>query len=113
MNIFVSNLSFDITSEQLQTEFESFGTVSMISIVGNRETGGDSSIAFVEMKNDTEARSAIEHLNRKNIAGYQITVIDLRHKSSRKERKKHRPKQGSLLSWDKLFKTNTRKHNNE
>jgi len=81
MNIYVGNLSFNITEAELQSEFEAFGTVSRVSIVSDRETGRPRGFGFVEMDNDAEARAAIEGLNGKDILGRNITVNEARPKT--------------------------------
>jgi RNA recognition motif-containing protein len=78
MNIYVGNLSFDVTQAQLQAEFEAFGAVSKVSIVADRDTGRPRGFAFVEMADDTQAKAAIDALNGKQISGRALTVNEAR-----------------------------------
>ena len=83
MNIYVGNLSFNVTDTQLRTEFESFGSVSKVNVVMDRDTGRPRGFAFVEMDNDSEARAAIDGLNGKDIAGRNVTVNEARPRENR------------------------------
>ena len=83
MNIYVGNLSFNVTDTQLRTEFESFGSVSKVNVVMDRDTGRPRGFAFVEMDNDSEAKAAIEGLNGKDIAGRNVTVNEARPRENR------------------------------
>jgi len=78
MNIYVGNLSFDTTDSKLQAEFETFGSVSKVNIVADRDTGRPRGFAFVEMEDGTQAKSAIDGLNGKQIDGRAITVNEAR-----------------------------------
>jgi hypothetical protein len=79
-NIYVGNLSFRQTEEELRTTFESYGTVASVKIVIDRETGRSRGFAFVEMPNAEEAQQAIEGLNNQSVGGRQITVNEARPK---------------------------------
>lgn len=74
MNIYVGNLSYDITDEQLRTEFSAFGSVSKVSIIADRDTGRPRGFGFVEMDDAGQARSAIAALNGKEVAGRALSV---------------------------------------
>ena len=78
MNIYVGNLSFDITDAKLQAEFEAFGAVSKVSIVADRDTGRPRGFAFVEMEDAAQARSAISGLNGKEVGGRALAVDEAR-----------------------------------
>lgn len=80
MNIYVGNLPFKITEQDLQAEFEAYGAVARVSIISDRETGRPRGFGFVEMDNDNEARAAIEGLNGKEIGGRSVTVNEARPK---------------------------------
>lgn len=69
MNIFVSNLSFRLSNDELQAVFVEFGEVTSAKIVTDRETGRSRGFGFVEMSNDDEANQAIEALNGKEVKG--------------------------------------------
>ncbi len=73
-NIYVGNLSFDVTDASLQEAFAAFGAVSKANVVTDRETGRSRGFGFVEMGNDEEGAAAIEGLNGKDLGGRTITV---------------------------------------
>lgn len=62
MNIFIGNLNFQTTEEQLQDVFTAFGEVSSVKIVTDKFTGRSRGFAFVEMPDQTEAEKAVEEL---------------------------------------------------
>ena len=73
-NIYVGNLSFDVSEAQLQEAFAAFGTVNKASVVTDRMTGRSRGFGFVEMANDDEGKAAIEALNGSELGGRTITV---------------------------------------
>ena len=78
MNIYVGNLSFDATSEDVEQAFGQFGTVDTVNIITDRETGRSRGFCFVEMPNSDEAKAAIEGMNLQQIAGRAVTVNEAR-----------------------------------
>ncbi|MHC4310438.1 MAG: RNA recognition motif domain-containing protein [Planctomycetota bacterium] len=82
-NIYVGNLSFDVSEPQLQESFAAFGTVNKANVVTDRETGRSRGFGFVEMANDDEGNAAIEGLNGSDMGGRQITVNVARPKVDR------------------------------
>ncbi len=80
-NIYVGNLSFKMSEEELRQAFEGYGQVSMVKIVKDRETGRSRGFAFVEMPNADEAKQAIEGLNLQPLGGRNITVNEARPKT--------------------------------
>ena len=74
MEIFVGNLSFDISEEELQQTFESFGVVSRLKIITDRDSGRSRGFAFVTMDSDEEARAAIEDLDGKDVMGRALSA---------------------------------------
>tara|TARA_B110000495_G_C22652551_1_gene386807 strand:- start:2 stop:445 length:444 start_codon:yes stop_codon:yes gene_type:complete len=74
MEIFVGNLSFDISEEELQETFESFGVVSRMKIITDRDSGRSRGFAFVTMDSDEEAKAAIEDLDGKDVMGRALSV---------------------------------------
>ena len=74
MNIYVGNLSFNSTESGLRAEFEAFGKVMSVKIVTDRETGRSRGFGFVEMADDSEAQTAIEALNGREIDGRPVNV---------------------------------------
>jgi RNA recognition motif-containing protein len=85
-NIYVGNLSYDATEEDLRQEFSRFGEVSSVNIIKDRETGRPRGFAFVEMPDSDAAKEAIEQLNQTEIAGRAVTVNEARPKPDRPRR---------------------------
>ncbi len=82
-NIYVGNLSYRATEDQLREAFGRFGQVSQVSIIMDRETGRSRGFAFVEMPNNEEAQAAIENLNQQEVAGRRVTVNEARPREER------------------------------
>ncbi|MBM4282419.1 MAG: RNA-binding protein [Deltaproteobacteria bacterium] len=72
--LYVGNLSFKTTDDQLAQLFATFGTVGRASVVTDRETGRSRGFGFVEMGNDNEAKAAIAGLDGKNVEGRTLQV---------------------------------------
>jgi RNA recognition motif-containing protein len=87
MNIYVGNLSFDATEDDVRQAFNQHGEVSEVKIVCDRETGRPRGFCFVEMPNAEEARKAIEEVNLQRIVGRAVTVNEARPRSDRKDRR--------------------------
>lgn len=83
MNIFVGNLSFRITEQELQREFEAFGEVDSVKIIMDRETLKSRGFAFVEMRNQNHALAAIAGINGKELAGQTLKVNEARPREAR------------------------------
>jgi len=86
MNIYVGNLAYDATEEQLQEMFAEFGQVESASIVLDRVTGRSRGFGFVQMPDDAEATKAIGELNDKEVNGRALRVSQARPKTSRPRR---------------------------
>ncbi len=82
-NIYVGNLSYRATEEDVRQAFGRYGQVSGVSIVSDRETGRSRGFAFVEMPDAEEAKAAIDGLNQQEIAGRQVTVNEARPREDR------------------------------
>ena len=82
-NIYVGNLSFSTTEDELREVFSQYGKVASVSVVTDRETGKPRGFAFVEMADGKEAADAIRELNLKEIGGRSITVNEARPKTDR------------------------------
>ncbi|WP_407673471.1 RNA recognition motif domain-containing protein [Paludisphaera rhizosphaerae] len=76
--LYVGNLKYTVTSEQLQEIFEQFGAVSSAQVLSDRETGRSRGFGFVEMPNDDEAQNAIESLDGQDHDGRRLTVNEAR-----------------------------------
>ena len=85
-NIYVGNLSFDVSDAQLQAAFAAFGTVNKASVVTDRQTGRSRGFGFVEMAKDDEGNAAIEALNGSELGGRSITVNVAKPKADRDSR---------------------------
>jgi RNA recognition motif-containing protein len=88
MNMYVSNLSFHTTEEDLKTLFGEYGEVSSAKVITDRETGRSRGFGFVEMESSTEASKAMKGLNNKEIEGRAIAVTVAREKSPRQDNKR-------------------------
>ncbi|PQL90799.1 RNA recognition motif domain-containing protein [Apibacter adventoris] len=82
MNIFISNLNYRLTSDDLQDLFSKYGEVQSAKIIQDRETGRSRGFGFVEMADD-EANKAIEELNQKEFDGKVINVSQAREREER------------------------------
>ena len=79
-NIFVGNLSFSTTQDDLHQAFANFGTVERVNIVTDRDTGQARGFAFVEMTDRSAAEAAIASLNGRDLNGRTINVNEARPK---------------------------------
>ena len=86
MNMYVSNLSFHTTDEDLRKLFGQFGDVSSAKVITDRETGRSRGFGFVEMKSDNEANKAMAALNNKEIEGRAISVTIAREREAKPRR---------------------------
>ena len=82
-NIYVGNLPFDATEDQLRGLFEAYGPVDKASIVTDRDTGQPRGFAFVEMADDDAATKAMEALNGTNLGGRNLNINEARPKTER------------------------------
>ncbi|HYJ63684.1 MAG TPA: RNA-binding protein [Parafilimonas sp.] len=80
MNIYVSNLSFQVEDEDLKGFFATHGEVTSAKVITDRETNRSRGFGFVEMSNDTEAETAIKNLNGSVVDGRSISVTVARPK---------------------------------
>jgi RNA recognition motif-containing protein len=86
MKLFVGNLSFDTTENDLQDLFEEYGTVTEVSLVNDRLTGRSRGFAFVTFSNAAEGQAAITALAGKEFGGRSLTVNEARPKGDRPDR---------------------------
>lgn len=82
-SIFVGNLSFSTTEDEIRSLFESHGTVDRVSIINDRDTGRSRGFAFVEMGNDQEADAAISATNGSSLGGRTLNVNEARPRAER------------------------------
>jgi RNA recognition motif-containing protein len=78
MNIYVGNLSFTATEQDLKSAFEKHGEVARVSIITDKLTGKSRGFAFVEMEDDEQARAAIGDLNGFELDGRALNVSEAR-----------------------------------
>jgi cold-inducible RNA-binding protein len=81
--LYVGNLTFSMTENDLREMFAPYGAVESASLVTDRATGRSRGFGFVEMTNDTEAAAAITALNGKDVDGRSLTVNEARPKTER------------------------------
>ena len=80
MKLFVGNLSYSTTEDQLRDAFAAYGQVDTVSIITDRDTGQPRGFAFVEMANRNEAETAISVLNGRELNGRALNVNEARPK---------------------------------
>jgi RNA recognition motif-containing protein len=80
MKIFVGNLSYQTTEDELRAAFSAYGAVDRVSVVTDRDTGQPRGFAFVEMANRNEAETAISVLNGSELNGRTLNVNEARPK---------------------------------
>jgi RNA recognition motif-containing protein len=86
MNIYVSNLSFDVQDQDLREFFTPYGEVTSAKIITDRETGRSRGFGFVEMSDEAASRKAIAELNDSTVDGRNIKVMEARPKEDRPAR---------------------------
>ncbi len=80
-NLYVGNLPFNTTSDQLEALFGEHGTVTRAQVVSDRETGRSRGFGFVEMESEAEAQAAIEAFNGQDYGGRRLNVNVARERS--------------------------------
>ncbi len=81
--LYVGNLSYNVSNDELEQLFSEYGNVDSAQVVTDRETGRSRGFGFVEMTEDSDAEAAIEALNGKEHDGRQLTVNEARPRNSR------------------------------
>ncbi len=87
MNLYVGNLSYDLSEDDLRNAFAEHGEVSSAKIISDRMTGRSKGFGFVEMPNDDEGRSALEALNDQELMGRNLRVSEARPRQERPQRR--------------------------
>jgi len=80
MNIYVGNLQYGVTEDELKELFEEFGEVMSVKIITDKYSGRSKGYGFVEMSNNNEAKKAIDSLNEKDLRGRNIRVNQARER---------------------------------
>jgi RNA recognition motif-containing protein len=86
MNIYVSNLSFNVQDEDLREFFAPYGEVTSSKIINDRETGRSRGFGFVEMSDDAASKKAIAELDGATVEGRTIKVMEAKPKEDRPAR---------------------------
>ena len=85
MNIFVGNLAYNTTDDDLRQLFEPYGVVDKINVITDQYTGRSKGFGFVEMSESAAAKAAIQGLNGKELAGRALTVNEAKPREPRRE----------------------------
>jgi len=80
MEIYVGNLSYDATEEDIKKAFQEFGNVEAVKIITDRYSGRSKGFGFVTMPDEGEGKAAIDGLNGKNMQGRDLKVNEARQK---------------------------------
>ena len=83
MNIYVSNLSFNVQDEDLKSYFADYGEVSSAKVINDKETGRSRGFGFVEMPDDSAAQKAIAELDGATVDGRSIKVNEAKPREQR------------------------------
>ena len=86
MNIYVSNLSFNVQDEDLREFFAPYGEVTSAKVINDRETGKSRGFGFVEMSDDAASKTAIAELDQATVEGRTIKVMEAKPKEDRPAR---------------------------
>src|SRR5437588_8325234 len=81
--LYVGNLPFGVTDDQLTQLFAEFGTVQSAQVIMDRDTGRSKGFGFVEMGSDQEAQAAIKGLSEKEVDGRRLTVNEAKPREDR------------------------------
>lgn len=84
MNLYIGNLSHDVTDEDLREAFEAYGTVASAKVIRDNFTGMSRGFGFVEMPNNAEADVAMKTLNGEELKGKNIKISEARPKSDKR-----------------------------
>lgn len=99
MNIYVGNLSRDVTEEDLQEAFGAFGQVASVNIIKDKFSGESRGFGFVEMPEKAEAQAAIADLNGKDLKGQTLNVNEARPRTEGRRDRGGGGRGGGGRSW--------------
>ncbi len=86
MNIYVGNLAYSVTEDELRAAFSQFGSVTSVNVITDKFSGQSKGFGFVEMADDSEADAAIKALNDTALSGRNIKVNQARPREQRPAR---------------------------
>ena len=98
MNIYVGNLSYEVTEEELQQEFMAFGEVTSVRIPTDKYTGQPKGFAFIEMPTVSEGQAAINGLSEKTLKERILKVNAARPRSDGRDRRSYDDRRGGGFS---------------
>ena len=87
MNLYVGNLAYDVTEDELRALFTEFGEVESVNIIKDRFSGQSKGFGFVEMPNNSEADKAIKALNVREVKGRTLKVNQAKPRGKRQSRR--------------------------
>ncbi|ABL65306.1 MAG: RNA-binding protein [Chlorobiaceae bacterium] len=87
MNIYIGNLAYTVSEDDLRDAFSQFGQVDSANIINDKFSGRSKGFGFIEMSNDSEAREAIESMNDQDLKGRTIKVNEAKPREERSERR--------------------------
>ena len=90
MNIYVSNIAFNATDDDLRQLFESYGAVDKVSIITDRYTGQSRGFGFVEMPDSAAAKAAIQGVQGTELGGRTLTVNEAKPREPRQQSRQAR-----------------------
>lgn len=90
MNIYVGNLSYNVTDDDLRQAFEAFGQVTSATVIKDKYTSRSRGFGFVEMPAEAEGKTAIEGLNGKDLKGRALKINEARPREDRQDRPRDR-----------------------
>lgn len=90
MNIYVGNLPYSVTDDELRAAFAEFGNVSSAKIIMDRYSGRSKGFGFVEMDNDSEAEEAIKSLDNTDLQGRKLKVNQAKPRPDKPARRESR-----------------------
>ena len=92
MNIYVGNLTYAVTDEDLQEVFSAYGQVASARVIMDRFSGRSRGFGFVEMPSDSEGQASIDGLNGKDMKGRNLTVNQARPREEGGDRRRSEPR---------------------
>lgn len=100
MNIYVGNLVYAMTDEELRALFEQFGQVDSANVIKDKMTGRSRGYGFVTMNDDSQAKAALEGLNSKEVQGRKIVVSESRPREDKGNRGGRRFDNNRRSNWN-------------